>query len=94
MSPSSQIEIDFMSPLKVVNASSAPEGSSDESDLQAALDVEPSSGTSDLAERFGVLQWTVAKQLHQYGFIYKKLYQDPHELTEQIDGEVSKMKPM
>jgi histone-lysine N-methyltransferase SETMAR len=54
----------------------------DEGDLQAALDVEPSSSTRELAEDLGVSQRTVVNKLHQFDFVHKKPRQDPHELTE------------
>ena len=54
----------------------------DEGDLQAALDVEPSSSTRELAEELGVNQKTVWNHLKQLDFVHKKPRQDPHELTE------------
>jgi histone-lysine N-methyltransferase SETMAR len=54
----------------------------DESDLQAELDIEPSSSTRELAEELGVSQMIVARKLHEFDFVHKKPRQDPHELTE------------
>jgi transcriptional antiterminator len=54
----------------------------DESDLQAALDAEPSSSTRELAEELGVSQRTIVNKLHEFNFVHKKPRQDPHELTE------------
>ena len=54
----------------------------DEGDLQAALDVEPSSSTRQLAEELGVDQKTVWNHLKQLDFVHKKPRQDLHELTE------------
>ena len=54
----------------------------DQGDLQAALDVEPSSSTRELAAELGVDHKTVWNHLKQLGFLYKKPRQDPHELTE------------
>jgi histone-lysine N-methyltransferase SETMAR len=54
----------------------------DEGNLQAALDVEPSSSTRELAEELGVDQKTVWNHLKQLDFVHKKPRQDPHELTE------------
>jgi histone-lysine N-methyltransferase SETMAR len=54
----------------------------DESDLQAALDAEPSSSSRELATDLGVSHTTVLNHLHQLDFVHKKPRQDPHELTE------------
>ena len=54
----------------------------DKSDLQAALDLEPSSSTRELAEELGVSQMTVVRKLHEFDFVHKKPRQDPHELSE------------
>ncbi|CAF1617810.1 unnamed protein product, partial [Adineta ricciae] len=54
----------------------------DEEDLQAALDLEPSSNTLELAEELGVDQKTVCNYLKQLDFVHKKPRQDSHELTE------------
>ena len=54
----------------------------DEGDLQAALDIAPSSNTRELAEELGVDHKTVWNHLKQLGFVHKKPRQDPHELTE------------
>ena len=54
----------------------------DEGDLQAALDVEPSSSTRELAEELGVANRTVWNYLKQPDFVHKKARQDPHELIE------------
>ena len=44
----------------------------DEGDLQAALDVEPSSSTRELAEELDVDQKTVWNHLKQLDFVHKK----------------------
>jgi histone-lysine N-methyltransferase SETMAR len=54
----------------------------DESDLQAALDAEPSSSTRDLGAELGVGKSTVHRHLQQLDFVHKKPRQDSHELTE------------
>jgi histone-lysine N-methyltransferase SETMAR len=54
----------------------------DESDLQAALDAEPSSSTRDLEAELGVSHMTVWNHLQKLDFVHKKPRQDPHELTE------------
>ena len=54
----------------------------DDGDLQAELDIEPSSSSRELAEELGVGYRTVLRHLHQLDFVHKKPRQDPHELTE------------
>jgi histone-lysine N-methyltransferase SETMAR len=54
----------------------------DDGDLQAELDIEPSSSTRELATELGVSHMTVWNHLKQLDFVHKKPRQDPHELTE------------
>jgi Mn-dependent DtxR family transcriptional regulator len=53
----------------------------DDGDLQAELDIEPSSSTRELAAELGVSKVTVWNHLKQLDFVHKKPRQDPHELT-------------
>ncbi|KAJ1357532.1 hypothetical protein KIN20_015702 [Parelaphostrongylus tenuis] len=56
------------------------------SDLQAALDAEPSSSTRDLAAELGVSQQAVVGELHQFDFVNKEPRQDPHKLHPIVDS--------
>jgi len=61
----------------------------DNDDLQAELDMKPSSSTRDLAFKLGVGKSTIHWHLKQLDFVHKKPRQDPHELTKaQADKRV------